>query len=626
MINTLNFLGITKNMADIIKPAGTSLTSTFQKFIPGPPMVPVADTLRAASMAKNEYSAEFSDLFKQAGILGESLTSMIGGLQQVNYERGFIYREVEHATNHWLVGAAMEVFADYATQHNSAVHNASVWVTSQSHQYSDILYNFLEMLDLEERIYDWAWTTGTYGDLFIRAYGAPGQGILAIEDDKHPSSISRVDYMGGLIGFADTPYGASGQVTEQSMLPPWEYVHSRLLGAKKRRSFSGEPLQTEYRSAYMMSPDTRQLTTKYGTSLILNALPVYKRLRISEDSLLLARLTRGYQKYIYKLGVSGKNPDAVAMMTQTIMQIVKRARAWDTTQSGANFASRSNVMNVMEDLFIPIFGSADDLKVESIGADPNIKWITDVQELRNQLAASLRVSLPLLGAYVEESSGTLGSDSIEQLDIRFARTSRRLQRAVKVSIKRLCQIHLAYKGYDADPSLFDINMTETSSAEENQVKEALQSSLNVATSFLELMDTTEEKIDIPEVINYLNRVFIKLDDFNMSDYIKNPSIGESKKHQLRETLIQAVKDIMPKDTDKSQIAEKVNYFLNNIKDDSGFVKENTLKSKEFTSALPYSTLNVPYSKKVMALNEWNSNYAGKQVKVQNVNYTPAMNS
>ena len=605
-------------------------SSPFRKFIPGPPLIPVGDTLRVIKDTEMASVQDIDSMYRQAGILGNTLQRDLGIMQQINYERGHIYREVEAATHHWMVGSAMEVFADYSTQYNSAIHNASVWITSQSRVYSDQLTELLEVLDIEERIYDWAWSTGTYGDLFVRLYGAPGQGIMAIDDNEHPSGVSRVDYMGRLVGFAETPYGSSGQITSQTILPPWDFTHVRLLGAKKRRSMSGDPINMDHRSAYMMSPDTRQLTTRYGTSLVLNALPVYKRLRISEDSLLLARLTRGYQKYLYKLGVKGKNPDAVAMMTQTLMQLVKRGRAWDTSLSGENFASRSNVMNVMEDLFIPIWGEAGDLQVDSIGADPNIKWITDVDALMHQLAASLRVSLSLLGAYVEQNSGALGSDTMEQLDIRFARTARRQQRALKVAIKRICQIHLAYKGYDADPKLFEVHMTESSSAEEQQVKDSLETSIDVASKFMEMMAGTEQKIDWLETIDYLNRKFIKLDDFNLADFIEHPDMGESKVHNIRENLAKSLSEISKANglgIARGDINERVAEFLNETILSRGFDASKAISTGDHRGPLPYSeSCKAPHVKAVVGLNEWVERYQDKQVKVACTTYqeeTPA---
>jgi hypothetical protein len=94
----------------------------------------------------------------------------------------------------------------------------------------------LDRIAIEERIYDWTWTTGAYGDFFVKLQGEPGPGVVTVEDDEHPVNISRVDHNGILVGFYSTPDGVNSQRTDpQDIIPPWKYVHFRLLGGVKRR-------------------------------------------------------------------------------------------------------------------------------------------------------------------------------------------------------------------------------------------------------------------------------------------------------------------------------------------------------------------------------------------------------
>ena len=152
----------------------------------------------------------------------------------------------------------------------------------------------------------------------------------------------------------------------------------------------------------------------------------------------------------------------------------------------------------------------------------DIKWIVDVEELRNQLSCALRVPLQALGGYIDEGTGALGASSLAQLDMRFARTSRRLQRSVTNAIRKLCQVHLAYLGYDPDPRLFEVHMTETSTAEEKEVQESLDASLDVVSKFIELLSgfIPEDKLNKLALIDYFNSKLLKLDDFNLEEFLK----------------------------------------------------------------------------------------------------------
>jgi len=434
----------------------------------------------------------------------------------VNFDRYHLYREIDRSLGHWAMAAAAEIYGDTATTHNP-IFNSTVWITSENKKYETELTDLIERLCLEEKMFDWAWSCTVYGDLFVKVIAEPGKGIIAIEDDDHPINISRVDYRGTLIGFFTTPNtGFTGDV---GLLPPWDYVHFRILGAKVRRPLFGDPNYSEFRTTSLMSVDSRRLTSKYGTSLLANALHAYQRLRLAEDSLLLARLTRGVEKYIYKVKVDGSNVDAVSSIITEYATTLKRARALNTGSS-PKFDETFNPLGTIKDLIIPVWGDAkNDLIIESVGVKPDIKWIVDIEELRNQLACALRVPLSLLGGYTDEATGILGSNALEQLDIRFARNARRVQRALKEGIKRLSQIHLAFLGMDPDPKLFNVNLSETSTAEEKELKESLDTAIDIVDKMIETFGKVDVKLDKVKLLNYLNSKMIKFNDFDIEDYV-----------------------------------------------------------------------------------------------------------
>jgi len=272
----------------------------FRKIFPRPATIE-ADKLQSLGSA----SPEQLEMLKR---IGTTLTpsEIIFESTQMNFERERIYQELDKSQLHWLMGAALELFTDVAVTHSS-VHNSTVWITSKNRTYERELNDLLNTIGTEEKISDWGSSVALYGDLFIKVQGAPGVGITSVCDDDHPIHISRIDDQGILIGFYETPYGApsGGGGTSLELLPPWSFVHFRLLGARKRRAQYGDPQFSEYNTISILSPDKRRVSTRYGTSVLMNALPAYKRLRLAEDSLLLARLTRGLLKYIYKLRVDG---------------------------------------------------------------------------------------------------------------------------------------------------------------------------------------------------------------------------------------------------------------------------------------------------------------------------------
>jgi len=804
-----------------------------QKLTPKPPTIPT-------SQLKGRISKQDIEAISRLGLTFSELSQKIALETTINYDRSRFYTEVTKALEHWFVGPALGLYADYATSFNH-LHNASVWITSKSSKYQKELTKLLERIGIEEKILDWGWTVGGYGDLFIEIKGQPELGVVSINDDEHPLNISRIDHEGCLVGFYRTPQGNAMTGDPQAIVPPWQWVHARMMGAKRKRSVYGDPMYAEFRclrgdtriymldgstptikemsdnydkyvgkqiwsvnpqtrkfeldkivSVGMMRPnsqlvrvhldnnkhidcspdhkimmrdgsykvamaleagdslmplytrnienrglkyrkvyndlnkevdvscesddafkfehrliaeelvghklsseeiahhkdlnsenndpgnfeivskldhpencgcsvcrnlrgdapkhkidckcsacvgrrtpsesrkclcgcgqdfvckvtskrkyinghqskingskgvfgsgnkthklgckcfacskvgrpakkllnhkvmrvewlniredaydlsieknhnfpttagvfvsntmhmmtgiDTRQISSRYGVSLLVDALPTYKRLRLAEDSILMARLTRGILRYVWKLRVNSQNAEATEALMSQLTGLLKKARALDTSAGSPNFDSKFSVLANNEDLIIPVWGdSTNDLSVEKIGGDVDIRWIVDVEELRQQLACTLRVPLALLGGYTKEATGPLGSEAIEKLDIGFARSARRLQRALKEAIKRICQVHLAYMNMDPDPAMFDVCMNEGSTAEEEQARDSLDKGIDVIQKMLDTVDAadTDGTIDKKKIVDYLNKKILKLEDFDLNDFQKN---------------------------------------------------------------------------------------------------------
>jgi hypothetical protein len=492
-------------------------------------MIP-ADTFKG----DQKWSKEALALLRKAGVTASMVQHSIEADIQVSYDRWNMYSEIERSLEHWFVGSALELYANVASTYNP-IRNSTVWVSSDSATYQQELSNLIDRIGVEEKIHDWAYSTAAYGDLFMEVVGAPGLGVVNVDDSMHPMTISRVDYNGVLVGFYHSPQGQANDSDKADLIPPWRYVHFRLLGAKKKRPRFNDPGYTEMRQIHLITgADTKQLTTRYGTGIPVNALPAYKRLRLAEDSLLLARVTRGIIRYIWKMKVDMNNSEAVSALMDQYAALITHARSINTGSDNPSFDSKQNPLTVIEDIFVPVWGSSDDLKYEKIGGEADIRWIVDVDNLRQQLAFSLATPPALGGAYVSEATGSLGSESIGKLDIRFSRSARRIQRAIIAGVTRLCQIHLAYKGMDPDPNLFQVHMAETSAAEEEQLRKGLEAGMRTFTQLLKTLKMVAgRKIDLVKVWAYYNDKILKLEDFNIEDFYKSPDVIEKEEEMLR---------------------------------------------------------------------------------------------
>jgi hypothetical protein len=558
-------------------------------------------TLSTGDIKQLTTDKESLEMLKKFGIVSSELHKSIGDTSVINWERQGIYQVVDRSMAHPLMAGAVGLYADYAST-PSQLMNSTVWVTTESREYRYQIEKLFDVINLEEVIYDWLWTLSAFGDLFVQVHGQPGVGIVSISDDQHPINISRVDYNGRLVGFYETPLGYAAP-DERKLLPPWEYVHGRLLGAKKRRSQHMDNQFTEFRTISIMTPDDRRLTSKYGTSILADAFPTWKRLRLAEDSVLMARINRGVMRYVWKVAVGeNQNPEAVASLVDNYIDELKRARALNTDPGpggSGNYQDRFNAMASMEDIIVPVWGETNKLDFVKMGGEVDIKWIADIEELRNQLATALRVPLGLLSGYSKEGvQSSIGSSSIERMDIRFARQARRVQRSLINMVTRLVQIHLAYQGMDTDLNLFKIQMTETSSAEEEELKSALDKGVDVVDKLSELVIKClgEVETDKKALLDYLNKKFLKLNDMDVEKLIKKGNPNAFKEHDRTKPVpgIETPGEL-PKPTSPAE---------------NPFKESNTLS--DFKASLPINEAKTT---------EWASQWGEKTVKITPINET-----
>lgn len=508
-----------------------------KKIFQRPQMLPASDIVSLTDKEK--------ELLAKIGVTVSQLRKKLEEELAVNYSRYELYVEEARAIEHWFVGSAAKLYAEVATPYNRT-NSATVWVVSDEPSYQREITELFESIGIEEKIFDWAYQLVAFGDLFVEVNAAPSIGIISVNDNEHPINISRIDIDGLLAGFFKTPNGFIQQTSgseETEILPPWKYVHFRLLGARKFRKLAGDPVANEFRSLHLLGGAVqRQLSSAYGTSIIADAIAPYKRLRLAEDSLLLARLTRGILRYIYKVKVDSNNAEAVAELMDQYVALLKRARAIDTNTTSSYFDSKSNPFSSVEDLIVPVWGDANDIVIDKIGGEADIRWITDIIELRNQLATALKCPLALLGSYIQEASGQLGNEAIEQLDIGFSRNVWRVQRALISGLTRLAQIHLAHQGKNPSTEFFKIQMGSTSSIEDQKFVAALDGSIEVVSKLFDLLDKFED-VDKDKVFDFLNQKILKIEGFTLEDF---KTLAESKEKILRRL---ENKQISPLDTD-----------------------------------------------------------------------------
>jgi len=194
----------------------------------------------------------------------------------------------------------------------------------------------------------------------------------------------------------------------------------------------------------------------YGRSFIEPARKTYKQYVLMKDAMLLHRVTRAPEKRVFTIDVGNIPPNEVDAYMQRLMQKMKKTPYID--QQTGEYNLRYNLMNMMEDFYLPTRGDRASTKIDTIkGLEYNA--IDDVVFLRDEMLAALKVPK----AYFGFEKDLTGKATLASEDIRFARTVERIQRITLSELYKMALVHLYVQGYDgAALTNFELSLTTPS--------------------------------------------------------------------------------------------------------------------------------------------------------------------
>jgi len=214
----------------------------------------------------------------------------------------------------------------------------------------------------------------------------------------------------------------------------WQIAHFRLLG------------------------DDRRLP--YGTSMLEKARRIWKQLLLSEDAMLIYRVTRAPERRIFKIFVGNIDEKDVPAYVNNIANNFKRSPVID--QNTGQIDTRYNQMAQDQDYFIPVRDANAPSPIDTLPGATNLSEIADIQYLQKKLFTALRVPKPFLG--FEEANGE--GKNLALQDIRFARTINRIQQAMLQELNKIAIIHLYILGLEDELENFTLTLNNPSTQAE----------------------------------------------------------------------------------------------------------------------------------------------------------------
>jgi len=334
------------------------------------------------------------------------------------------------------ISAALDIYSEECTTPSEKGYILSIY--SESTRIKSILGDlFNNILDVNTNLPMWIRNTCKYGDNFVYLKIDAEKGIVGcnqlpnIEMERSEGH----SYLNQLSNDSDDDHIVKFKWREKELtFNSWEIAHFRLLG------------------------DDRRLP--YGTSMLEKARRIWKQLLLAEDAMLVYRTSRAPERRVFKIFVGNMDDKDVEAYIQKVANKFKRDPVVDP--ANGNVDLRMNQMAVDQDYFIPVRDQAAASPIDTLPGATNLSEIADIEYIQKKLLASLRIPKAFLG--FEEVVGE--GKNLALLDIRFARTINRIQKAIIQELNKIAIIHLYVLGFEDELENFSLGLTNPSTQAE----------------------------------------------------------------------------------------------------------------------------------------------------------------
>jgi hypothetical protein len=345
------------------------------------------------------------------------------------------------------IASTLDIYADEIT--TSTALTPLVEIDCHNREIKEILHTFLySVLNIEANLFGWARSMCKYGDYYL---------YLDIDDENGitnviPLPVREVERLEGndptnpnyIQYFWQNADGNKGVTFEN-----WQVAHFRVLGNDKY--------------------------VPYGTSVLESARRIWRQLSLLEDAMMAYRIVRSPERRVFYIDVGNIPAEDVEQYIEQVKTQMKRNQIVDEDTGRVDL--RYNAMSVDEDYYVPVRGSSNNTRIETLAGGQFTGDIDDVNYLRDKLFSALKIPK----AYLAQTDAIEDKTTLSQKDIRFSRTIQRLQRVVVSEIEKLCIIHLYTLGFrDSDLISFGIGLNNPSKIAELQELEHLRTKFDIA--------------------------------------------------------------------------------------------------------------------------------------------------
>ena len=483
-------------------------------------------------------------------VLGDGELSNFGLLNQLNSfrmlsnDRDVQYDTYDDMGNDPIIAAALEIYADEATQYDE--QGRIIWVESDDEDIARAGNRLLDILEIPSRAWKHIYMACKYGDYYLKLYRLEDEDNTEKEKDNYSSRIKIVndkqlykdhEYLppyeeyvedvadpstmfdlrvkGKCAGFIEVERTKEDTTNYSSNLarnfanndinlyPPDMFVHIMVSENMVRTK--------ETVTLDLGNGDSGTYDVSRGKSVLYDVYPVQKELQLLEDALLLNRLTRSSLIRLLEVEIGEMPKEEVNKFLRRMKNLIEQHISMDKgTGDYKSYQAPGPIENVV---YIPVRNGKGHISINNLGGDVNVKDIADLDYFKDKRSGALKIPNSYLGDTSGEGGNAISEGSLTKISARFARTIKRIQTCYIRAITNLLNLFFLDKRLDYI-NKFKVRMTSPSTQEDLDRNELVNGNIDVVKNLMDL--TNELEGDSQK----------KILEFCMSNIIKMPDIAE----------------------------------------------------------------------------------------------------
>jgi hypothetical protein len=201
----------------------------------------------------------------------------------------------------------------------------------------------------------------------------------------------------------------------------------------------------------------------YGKSVLDSVIIPLEELRLMEQSLLIARITRAPERRIYSVNVGNAQGEKGIAMAREVVSRLKRKNILDKIEK--NMDSNVDFFGSIEDIAIPFRVGEEKSTIESLPQLNDPGALTDLEFIRDRIFPGLGVPR----TYLFDDTFANSNSALSNKSVSFAKRMRRIQKYFLYNVYKMAYIELKLKGIkDKDFEDLNITMNNPSNVDERE--------------------------------------------------------------------------------------------------------------------------------------------------------------